>query len=287
MRLSVCLHCLVGPPVAEFINVSSPMDTITALKNKGKVAFHSGQYSEAWKYYTEALNMLVQKFGANQNNGVKINVFIKDSFQESKLYSKRSMALLKLNQFYYAFEDAKQITNITPEWFKGKDSILDTILLIFLNLKGYLRKANIELQCGLFEKSLRDYQLALRYVDREQNEEKRKQHEKHINQSIKHVLFLMQREKIFDYQIPWIGAALGLVVGMAIVTWDYVSHHSRSYISHPIWKLFVIGLVSFIFFYLANMQRNFGRKQKEQLLMPPYGKESSSASSSSDDKKES
>ena len=101
-------------------------------------------------------------------------------------------------------------------------------------------------------------------------EEPRKQYDKHIQQTIKHVLYMMQREKIFDYQIPWIGAAFGLVVGMAIVTWDYVSFHNRSYISHPILKLSLIGFVSFIFFYLAGLHRKYTCKQKEQLLLPPY-----------------
>lgn len=96
------------------------MDTITILKKKGRVAYNSADYSEACRYYTEALSLLGQKFYADQNEGVKVNVFTRDSHEESCLYSKRSAALLKMGQYFYAYEDAKQITNITPEWFKGK-----------------------------------------------------------------------------------------------------------------------------------------------------------------------
>ena len=129
--------------------------------------------------------------------------------------------------------------------------------------------ANIEYECGLYEDAMKNYQLALQYV-RQEKVELRDRYGMHIDQSIKHVLFMMKRECGFDYQIPWIGAAFGLVVGMAGIAYDYISHGTKAYISHPLLKLTVIGLLSFIFFYLAGLQRLYSRKQKEKLIKSPY-----------------
>lgn len=138
----------------------------------------------------------------------------------------------------------------------------------------------MELDCGLYEAALKDYQMALRYLDNRRSQEEEKgdtptskstNYDKFINQKIGHVLGLMQRERSFDYQIPWIGAALGLVVGMAIITWDFVHHRGQSgFIGHPMLKLAFIGAIAYLFFYLATLQRQLGRRNREELLKPPY-----------------
>lgn len=130
----------------------------------------------------------------------------------------------------------------------------------------------MELHCGLFEKSLTNFQLALRYLSNETEPTKRENYTKFINQSINHVLYSMQRERIMNYQVPWIGAALGLVIGMALVAWDYISFGLRSYLFHPIFKLVTIGACSFLFFNLAKLMQTYNLKTKESYLKPPYSR---------------
>ncbi|KAJ6221190.1 hypothetical protein RDWZM_007002 [Blomia tropicalis] len=226
---------------------------IISLKKSGNVALNSGNYSEAIKYYTDGLEKF-WNIHPNNEKSLLNNIPLDESLLEARLYCKRSVALLKLDQYYFAFEDAKQVTEISPEWYKG-----------------YLRKADIQLQCGLYQNALKDYQMALRYLSSsELNETKQSQYLKFINSKISHVLFLMQRERAFDYQIPWIGAAFGLVVGMSLVTWDYVSHGTKSYINHPILKLAFIGVIAYVFFYLASFHRSYNHKYKLEMLKPPY-----------------
>jgi len=85
------------------------IENAVALKKLGNVALISGIFSEALKYYNEALDLL------NQNDLIE---FQRITIAAS-LYSKRSIALLRMGKYYYAFKDAKQIVALAPEWFKG------------------------------------------------------------------------------------------------------------------------------------------------------------------------
>ena len=99
------------------------MDKIHAVKSKGDLALASGDYLQACKYYTEGLDLLAPSFNIYQDKfvGAKVsNHHILDNFHlESSFYSKRSVAFLKRKKYYYAHEDAKQMVNIRPMWFKG------------------------------------------------------------------------------------------------------------------------------------------------------------------------
>lgn len=86
---------------------------IIGFKRMGTVALNSGNYSEALKQFTEAIDLFTRNF-AETTNVESI------SRLESSLYSKRSVALLRLSQYYYAIEDANQMITLTPRWFKGK-----------------------------------------------------------------------------------------------------------------------------------------------------------------------
>ncbi|XP_054160137.1 uncharacterized protein LOC128958322 [Oppia nitens] len=179
---------------------------------------------------------------------------IKEDNRSAKLYSNRSLAFLRLQQYYYAAEDAKECIDLDQQWFKG-----------------YVRRADVYLECGLYEEALKSYHLSLHFltIDRNTDGNNSDKHEDSINGSIKRALDQLQKQRAYDYQIPWVGAALGLVVGMALVTWDYVANYSSPYVRHPILKLFIIGVVSAIFFYLAKLQRNYHKNYKESLLKPP------------------
>lgn len=100
------------------------INKVLASKKKGNIALNSTSYKEALKHYTDALEMLIQTFNLNEQSGLQIGTFVRNSHQEACLYSKRSVALLKLNHYYFAYEDAKQTIEIAPEWFKGKFSVV-------------------------------------------------------------------------------------------------------------------------------------------------------------------
>ena len=98
------------------------IENIIALKKIGNVALNSGSYSEALKHYNSAIDLFIPNFNAQDKDGLANNWQNNNSSNaqlEARLYSKRSVAFLKLCQYYYAFKDAQQIVDISPEWFKG------------------------------------------------------------------------------------------------------------------------------------------------------------------------
>lgn len=78
-------------------NDESPPDTADSLKEKGNVAVRSECYSEAVLHYSFAIKMCPA---------------------DPILYSNRSYAFLKLQQLYYANEDAEKAIQLKPDWAK-------------------------------------------------------------------------------------------------------------------------------------------------------------------------
>ncbi|OTF72934.1 hypothetical protein BLA29_010126 [Euroglyphus maynei] len=193
------------------------------MKKKGDLELASGDYQQALQSYTNSLKEMMKIYEIDENDGIRIDTIIGDCRLEAKIFAKRSIVLLRMKQYYYAYEDAKHVTDILPEWFKG-----------------YLRLANIESECGLYEQSLKNYQLALRYLSSEPNESKRNHYDQQINETIKYQLFRMQRDQINDYQLIWLGTAIGMVFGMAIVFVDFVKNRTNSFINNPLLKLLLI-----------------------------------------------
>lgn len=230
------------------------MDQVKSMKKKADLELASGDYPQALQTYTNALKRMIKIYEIDENNGIRIDTIDGDSRMEAKIFSKRSIVLLQMKQYYYAYEDARHVTDICPEWFKG-----------------YLRRANVESDCGLYEASLKNYQLALRYLSSEPNESKRNHYDRQINEKINYQLFLMQRERIYDYQLIWLGTAIGMVFGMSIVFVDFVKNRTDSFINNPMLKLLLIGLCSIIFYYLTSFQRNYSHTWKKKLLERPTG----------------
>jgi len=200
------------------------------LRLRGNACVGDKKYAEALLHYTHA---------------------IKEDNRSAKLFCNRSLAFLRLQQYYYAIEDAKQTIDLDTNWFKG-----------------YFRRAEVLYECGLYEEALKSYHLALHFLS-EQNTNHFDKNEDIINNAIKRSLNNLQKQRAYDYQIPWVGAAIGLVAGMALITWDYVSNYASPVVRHPILKLMVIGIVAIVFFYLAKWQRSYTKSYRETLLKPP------------------
>lgn len=70
---------------------------VTDLKEKGNECVRAGNYAEAILHYSHAIKL--------------------DS-TSPQLYSNRSFAFLKLQQYYYALEDANESIRLDPTWAK-------------------------------------------------------------------------------------------------------------------------------------------------------------------------
>lgn len=72
-------------------------DTSESLKQKGNNAVRSEKFSEAILHYSFAIKL---------------------SPNDPILYSNRSFAFLRLQQLYYANEDAEKAIQLKPDWAK-------------------------------------------------------------------------------------------------------------------------------------------------------------------------
>ncbi|XP_076239622.1 stress-induced phosphoprotein 1 [Calliopsis andreniformis] len=99
------------------------MDQVSVLKEKGNAALQEGRFEEAIKYYTEAINL-------DGNNHV--------------LYSNRSAAYAKAEQYQQALEDAEKTVALKPDWGKG-----------------YSRKGSALAYLGKYDESIDAYKTGL------------------------------------------------------------------------------------------------------------------------------
>lgn len=74
-----------------------PPDTANDHKERGNACVHAEKFTEAILHYTFAIKL---------------------SPNDPVLYSNRSLAFLKLNQLYYANEDAEKAILLKPDWAK-------------------------------------------------------------------------------------------------------------------------------------------------------------------------
>lgn len=76
---------------------------VQELKEKGNECVRNKKYAESVFHYTHAIKL--------------------DPLNYS-LYSNRSLAFLKMQQFYFAMEDAKETIRLKPDWAKVEVSCL-------------------------------------------------------------------------------------------------------------------------------------------------------------------
>ena len=78
--------------------------------------------------------------------------------------------------------------------------------------KGYFRKAEVESQTFHFSEALQSYNKALFCQPNEPT----------ILEAMNRVRQLLIKDKRADQQIPWLGAGVGIILGVIVVIADYV-----------------------------------------------------------------
>lgn len=112
------------------------------------------------------------------------------------LYSNRSLAFLKLDQLYYANEDSDKAIELDPNW-----------------AKGYFRKAEVLFAAGQYDSALLSYAAALQ----------RQPNDLSILDAAKKSAAFSNRDKMLDNRVPWVGAGIGIILGVLIVILDQVA----------------------------------------------------------------
>lgn len=190
------------------------------LREKGNQCLKEGKHAEAILHYTHAL-------ATDRDN--------------SLLYGNRSLAFLKMDQFYLAYEDARQAIRLSPNW-----------------PKGYYRKAEVEFRAEHYKEAMESFRKALQLSGDDP---------KVLDQLRKSRREFEKQTKV-DSQIPWMGAATGFVLGVLIVVFD-VGIRKEPYLLNPIWMTAVVMTAALICFFIARFHRNSLQGQRKSLLEPP------------------
>lgn len=157
------------------------------------------------------------------------------------LYSNRSLAFLKMQHFYFAMEDAKEAIKLKPDW-----------------AKGYFRKAEVEFSTFHFSDALISYRIALKLQPNDPD----------ILKAILKTSQQKEKDRRADDQIPWLGAGVGIIMGVIIVIADHILTYKPT-IVHPILMALLTIAVAMIGYGVAWWSRYYIKCQREELLEPP------------------
>ncbi|XP_071449535.1 stress-induced-phosphoprotein 1-like [Hetaerina americana] len=190
------------------------------LKEKGNKCVKNGNFAEAVLHYTHAIKLDPQNFS---------------------LYSNRSLAFLKMQQFYFALEDANETIRLKADW-----------------AKGYFRKAEVEFATFHFSDALLSYKMALDLQPDDQS----------IMEAIRRATQGRQKDRKADEQIPWLGAGIGIIIGVTIVIGEHALTQKPT-LGHPIlMALLTIGIAMFGYG-IARGFRYYVKCQRKALLQAP------------------
>ncbi|KAK2583443.1 hypothetical protein KPH14_009417 [Odynerus spinipes] len=161
--------------------------------------------------------------------------------QNYSLYSNRSFVFLKMQQYHFAMEDALMTIQLKPDW-----------------MKGYFRKGEVESQTFRFSEAMKSYYKALALQPNEPG----------ILKAMNRTSALLVNDKRADQQIPWLGAGVGIVLGVLVVIADYV-FTSEPTLTHPLLMALLTISIAMLGFCIAKGFRYFVKCQRKSLLEPP------------------
>ncbi|XP_055595902.1 uncharacterized protein LOC129746327 [Uranotaenia lowii] len=194
--------------------------TADELKEEGNKCVKVGNFTEAILHYTHA---------------IKLNP------AEPILFSNRSLAFLKMQQYYYANEDADRAIALNPAW-----------------AKGYYRKAEVHMAVGHYDTALLSYGKALQLQPQDMG----------IINSARKAAELSNRDVEKEKWTPIQGAGIGCVVGLCIVMADMLLTDVPT-IKYNSLMVLVILAIGGIGFGIAKLIRYYTKLQRKGLLDPP------------------
>uniref|UniRef100_A0A1B6CJA7 Uncharacterized protein n=1 Tax=Clastoptera arizonana TaxID=38151 RepID=A0A1B6CJA7_9HEMI len=157
------------------------------------------------------------------------------------LYSNRSFSFLKIQQYYLAMEDAKKTISLNPDWEKG-----------------YFRKAEIEHATFHFQEAMISYAMALTIQPNDVT----------LKNAFDTVREKRGQESRADKQIPWLGAGVGIILGVLLVIADQLLT-AHPTVSHPILMAILTISIAMTGYGIARGFRYYIKCQRSGMLEPP------------------
>lgn len=154
------------------------------------------------------------------------------------LYSNRSFTLLMMERYRDALNDALMTIRLKPDWSKG-----------------YFRKGEVELKLSSYNEALESYNKALSL---QPNEPK-------ILEAMNKASRSLIKDRRADQQIPWLGAGVGIILGVTVVIADYVFTNKPT-LTHPLLMALLTMSVAMIGFGIAKGLRYFLKHQRKSMI---------------------
>ncbi|XP_044740770.1 hsp70-Hsp90 organizing protein 3-like [Chrysoperla carnea] len=197
---------------------SSNEKSVSFLKEQGNACVKDNKFEEAVLHYSHAIKIEPDNYS---------------------LYSNRSYAFLKIQQYSLAMEDALTTIRLNQNW-----------------AKGYFRKAEVELATFRYEDAYLSYKQAL-VLQPEDN---------YISECLRKTGNIIKRERKADEQIPWVGAGVGLICGVVIVIADMFT--ATPTLNHPLLMVILTMAIAMIGFGIAKLGRWYQHLQREEMYKP-------------------
>ncbi|CAM1311548.1 Uncharacterised protein g5732 [Pycnogonum litorale] len=192
---------------------------VQELRETGNTCIKNGNFAEAILHYSHAIKLDPKQY---------------------QLYSNRSHAFLKMNQFYFAHQDALQTIRLKPDW-----------------AKGYFRAGESEFYAQQYEKAIESY---------------RKSMQLEANQVVMEKILAARNEaekiKNSELQMPWYGMAIGVLCGIFLVVLDQAIA-KVPVVSNPVFQALIIIMFSVVGLLLGIGYRSLLVSQRNSLFEPP------------------
>lgn len=189
------------------------------FKEKGNACVKEKNYKEAIVHYS---------------NGLRKNPA--DFF----LYSNRSFAYLKLQQYFYALSDAEKVIELRPDF-----------------VKGYFRKAEVLRETFQYDEALLNYGRALKLEPTNDV----------IISNLRLTAGMCNRESMLEKNVPWVGAGVGVILGCAIVISDQFM--KKPSVTQPFLMVFLVMIAASIGFGIAKTFRYYLKFHRKGMIEPP------------------
>ncbi|KAG1650820.1 Stress-induced-phosphoprotein 1 [Nymphon striatum] len=200
-------------------NSSSNNSKVNELKESGNYSVKNGNFAEAVLNYTHAIKLDPKQY---------------------ELYSNRSYAFLKMEQLYFAHEDALATIRLKPDW-----------------PKGYFRAGEVEFEAKHYSRAVDSYRRSLHLGENE-----------HVMAKLHKAQVESRKMKSSETQIPWFGMAFGVLFGIILVVADQVLTKSPV-LNNPVFQAVVIILLAVAGYLIGTFYRYMIVSQRNSLLEPP------------------
>jgi tetratricopeptide (TPR) repeat protein len=190
----------------------------------------------------EALKELGNTAAKNQKYEEAILYYTQAIKKDPTNYTLRStcsLAFIMVRHYYFSLQDDYQNIRLNPTW-----------------PKGYFRKAEIEYSTQHYLAACESYQKALELKPDDINLLEA------LNRSKKEIV----KDRKADEVIPWLGAGIGIIVGVIIVIADCIFTHKPT---HPLLMAFVTIIIAMVGYGIAKTYRYYVKCQRDGLLEPP------------------